>query len=94
MKTLNYWRTNIMASIDFDIDDYIDELSNESLLRELKRRDKLVQNSLNMLDEDTEFPIKINGMDDEIKRDILIKWIERNFKRLSIQDFDEKFDLR
>lgn len=83
-----------MASIDFDIDDYIDELSNESLLRELKRRDKLVQNSLNMLDEDTEFPIKINGMDDEIKRDILIKWIERNFKRLSIQDFDEKFDLR
>ena len=47
-----------------------------------------------MLDEDTEFPIKINGMDDEIKRDILIKWIERNFKRLSIQDFDEKFDLR
>lgn len=83
-----------MASVDFDIDDYIDEISNDSLLRELKRRDKLVQNSLNMLDEDTEFPIKINGMDDEIKRDILIKWIEQNFKRLSIQDFDEKFDLR
>ncbi len=79
-------------NIDINIDEYIDEVSDDSLLREVKRRNKQANSLFNRLDEDTEFPIKINGMDDEIKKDILIKWLGENFKRLSITEFEQKFN--
>lgn len=82
-----------MASIDFDLDDYLDEISDDFLLKELNRREILYNSSINNLDEETEFPAKLNSMEDVVKRDILVKWIENNFKRLSMSEFEAKFDM-
>ena len=82
----------INIDVDIDIDDYIDEVSDGVLLREIKRRNMHANSLFNRLDEETEFPIEINGMDDDIKKDILIKWLGENFKRLSITEFEQKFN--
>lgn len=78
-------------SVEIDIEDYIHAIPSESLLNELNRRGSKVQTSLEKLDEDTEFPIQIKGMDDVVKRDILVEWLSQNFKRLSIAEFEQEF---
>lgn len=76
-------------SVYIDVDDVISEIETEDLKEELRDRGEHIDGPEPI--EISDHILKINSLEDEYKWKLISKYIERNFKGMTIKEVEEKF---